>query len=61
MVASDIAEPESEIDVLVVLNQVLNGQENSVQSISNDILAQHSCSSNWNRVGIDASETLLIN
>jgi hypothetical protein len=56
---SNIAETKGEVDVLVKLDKISDGKENCVQGIGNNVFAEHSSCSNWNRVGIDASESLL--
>jgi hypothetical protein len=44
-----------------VLDEVLDGQEKGAERILDNIDTKHGCSSDWNRVSIDASESLLVN
>lgn len=58
---SYITETKCKIDVFVELNEILNCQEDGIESINYDIFTKTSCGSNWNWIGIDCSESLLIN
>ena len=59
--ASNITETKCKVNVFIVLDQIFDGQENSVESISDNICTKHGSSSNWNWIGINASKTFLIN
>ena len=57
---SNVCESESQIDVLVILDEVGDGEPQCSQSILNNIFAKASTSCYWHRVGVDCSEPLLV-
>lgn len=57
---SNVGKTELEVQVMVILDQVFNGQENGAESVLNDILTHLASGSNRNWVGVDHSETLLV-
>jgi hypothetical protein len=58
---SDVTETESQVDVLVVFDQVLDRQVKGVESVSYDIDTEASCGGDGDGVGVDSSESFLIN
>mmetsp|Transcript_11205 Transcript_11205/g.18848 ORF Transcript_11205/g.18848 Transcript_11205/m.18848 type:complete len:232 (+) Transcript_11205:312-1007(+) len=57
---SHVTESEGEVDVLVILNEVLDGQEYSVECILNHILAEHGGRGDGHWVCVDASKSFLV-
>ena len=57
---SNVCEAESEIDVLVILDQVSDGEPQSSKGVLHHIFSKASTSCYWDGVGINATETLLI-
>lgn len=58
---SDIAETESKVNVFVVFDQILDSQEKCIKCIIDNIDSKACGSSNWDWVGINSSESFLIN
>ena len=56
---SYVTETKSDVEVLVVLDEVVNSEEQSVESVLHNINTKHGSSSDWHWVGVDASESLL--
>lgn len=56
----DVTETEGKIDVLIVLDKILNSQEQGVQSIVHHVNSEASGGGHWHWVGVDGSETLLV-
>jgi len=61
MSASHIWETPCQINVSTMLDKIGHSQEKCRKSILNNINSKHCSCSNWNRVGINASVTLLVN
>ena len=57
---SNIAESPCQVDIFVILNQVLDGQEEGVQGINDYVLSEMSSCGNRYWVGINSSETFLV-
>ena len=55
-----VAESESQVDVLVKLNQIPDGEPESVESILDNIDTEASAGGDRNGVGVDGSITLLV-
>lgn len=58
---ANIAETESQIDVLSKLHQVNNSQEDRVQGILNNVLAHEAALGDRNGIAVDHSEAFLEN
>ena len=56
---SYVTETKSDVEVFIVLNEVVDSQEKSVEGVLDNINSEHGSSSNWHWVGVDASESLL--
>ncbi len=57
---SHIAESPCQIDIFVVFNQVLDGQEESVEGINNYVLTEMCSCGNRYWIGVNSSETFLV-
>lgn len=56
---ADVGEAESKDNVIVKLDEILNGHEDSLESILNNILAHLATGSDGNGVSVDHAEALL--
>lgn len=56
-----VCEAEGEIDVFVIFNKINDGFEEGVQGVYRHVLAHACASSYWHWVGVDGTESLLIN
>ena len=56
---ANVGEAKRKQDVLILLDQFLNGHENSLEGVLNNIFAHLAASSNRNGVSINHAETLL--
>lgn len=57
---SNIAESPCQVDIFVIFNQVLDGQEEGVQGIDNYVLTEMCSCGNRYWIGINSSETFLV-
>jgi hypothetical protein len=56
----DVTESEGKVNVFILLNQILDGQEKGIESIGNHVDSEASGGGHWHWVGVDASESLLV-
>jgi len=56
---ADVGEAESKDNVIVKLDEILNGHEDSLESILNNVLAHLATGSDGHGVSVDHAEALL--